>query len=165
MSETSQITIEIVSGGQTGADRAALDFAIEQGIPHCGWCPRGRKAEDGPISEIYQLVEADSYRYDQRTKWNVRDSDATVVLTIARQATGGSGLTLGIARKLAKPHLHLAKDAYRRSLPGKAGEVLRLFLLEHNVCRLNVAGPRASQEPHIAKFVEQVLGDAICPVQ
>ena len=77
--------ITILSGGQTGADRAALDFAIEYGLPHGGWCPRGRLAEDGPIDERYELTETPSHRYAQRTEWNVRDSDATVVFSIARK--------------------------------------------------------------------------------
>ncbi len=64
--------LKIVSGGQTGADRAALDFAIAHGIPQGGWCPKGRKAEDGPIPDRYQLKETPSDNYAQRTEWNVR---------------------------------------------------------------------------------------------
>ena len=159
MLDISQLVI--VSGGQTGADRAALDFALQHGIPHGGWCPNGRRAEDGPISDIYQLEETPSRRYEQRTKWNVRDSDATVVMTISRQAIGGSGLTLGVARSCAKPHLHLAKDSFRRLPLKNAAESLKDFLAEHQVRRLNVAGPRASQEPNIAAFVHQVLSTAL----
>ena len=73
---------KIISGGQTGADCAALDFAIEHGIPHGGWCPGGRLAEDGPIDARYQLKETPSANYTQRTEWNVRDSDGTVVFSI-----------------------------------------------------------------------------------
>ena len=81
--------ITIVSGGQTGADRAALDFALEFGIEHGGWCPRGRRAEDGVIDERYGLTETPSHRYDQRTRWNVRDSDATAGnLDVLRFTTG-----------------------------------------------------------------------------
>ena len=83
----------IVSGGQTGADRAGLDFAIENGIPHGGWCPNGRKAIDGPIDEKYQLEETPSSNYPQRTEWNARDSDATVIFTLSGTLTGGSKLT------------------------------------------------------------------------
>src|SRR2546423_13574935 len=68
---------KIVSGGQTGADRAALDFALAHKIPQGGWCPKGRRAEDGVIEPCYRLVETPSSRYSQRTAWNVRDSDAT----------------------------------------------------------------------------------------
>ena len=78
--------ITILSGGQTGADRAALDFAIEFGLAHGGWCPRGRLAEDGPIDERYDLTETPSRRYNQRTEWNIRDSDATVVFSITARS-------------------------------------------------------------------------------
>lgn len=73
--------IKIVSGGQTGADRAALDWALAHGVPCGGWCPKGRKAEDGPIDLKYPLKETPSSSYIQRTEWNVRDSDATVVFS------------------------------------------------------------------------------------
>ena len=74
---------KIVAGGQTGADIAALDFAIERSIPHGGWCPLGRKAEDGTIDPRYTLKETPSSGYVQRTEWNVRDSDGTVGFSIA----------------------------------------------------------------------------------
>jgi hypothetical protein len=69
---------KIVSGGQTGADRAALEWAVEHNIPYGGWCPKGRLAEDGPIDLRYQLQETPSSSYPQRTEWNARDSDGTV---------------------------------------------------------------------------------------
>lgn len=100
----------IISGGQSGADRAALDFAIERGIPHGGWCPRGRKAEDGPIDPRYRLRETPSTGYAQRTLWNVRDSDGTVIFTIADRLKGGSRQTAALARKHCKPCLHLASQ-------------------------------------------------------
>ncbi len=81
---------KIISGGQTGADRAALDFAIARGIPHGGWCPRGRLAEDGTIPALYQLSETPGPDHAQRTEWNVRDSDGTVIFSIAPALTGGS---------------------------------------------------------------------------
>jgi TPR repeat protein len=98
----------IISGGQTGADRAALDFAIAHGIPHGGWCPRGRKAEDGRIDGRYQLKETPSSSYILRTERNVRDSDGTVVLSISAVLTGGSNRTVELARKHEKPCLHLS---------------------------------------------------------
>src|SRR5262249_54793182 len=73
----------IISGGETGADRACLDWAIENGIPHGGWCPKGRKATDGELDSKYRLKETPSEKYLERTEWNVRDSDATVVFTLA----------------------------------------------------------------------------------
>ncbi|MGD9634032.1 MAG: putative molybdenum carrier protein [Pirellulales bacterium] len=152
--------ITIVSGGQTGADRAALDFALEFGLAHGGWCPRGRKAEDGVIDERYQLQETTSPRYDQRTRWNVRDSDATVVFSIGSEVTGGTALTLAIAEQQGKPLLHLSSEAASAEGRDPAHELIE-FLAEHRVGRLNVAGPRASQEPLVAAFVRGVLVDAL----
>jgi hypothetical protein len=160
-------TITIVSGGQTGADRAALDFAIEHDIPHDGWCPLGRLAEDGPIAARYQLKETPARRYAERTEWNVRDSDATLVCSIAPTPIGGTRLTLRLARRLGKPTLHLSRDHAACSTvePAKAIEYsarrLITFLESHQVHRLNVAGPRASQEAEIEQYVKQVLQAAI----
>jgi hypothetical protein len=151
--------ITIVSGGQTGADRAALDFAIEHDIPHAGWCPRGRPAEDGTIPRLYRLTETPSRKYSQRTEWNVRDSDATVVFSITAETAGGTALTLSVARRLEKPWLHLAHDV---SSIAESAARLAAFLDEHRVRRLNIAGPRASQEPHVAAFVRDVLETALC---
>ena len=97
---------KIVSGGQTGADRAALDWAIFHDIPHGGWCPKGRKAEDGILSAQYQLTETPSASYPQRTQWNVRDSDGTVIFTISAKLSGGSKLTADAAIKFGKPWIH-----------------------------------------------------------
>jgi len=152
--------VTILSGGQTGADRAALDFAIEYGLAHGGWCPRARRAEDGPIDERYRLTETPSHRYDQRTRWNVRDSDATVVFSIQPALTGGTALTLALAQRLGKPCLHLSGEAASAIGQDPAGALLD-FIAAHRVSRLNIAGPRASQEPRIARFVRTVLVDAL----
>lgn len=148
-------TITILSGGQTGADRAALDFAIEHGIAHGGWCPRGRLAEDGTIPPCYQLQETPSRGYAQRTEWNVRDADATVVFSVSPSVEGGTALTIALAKRLEKPWLHLFRD-----VPVAAQE-LRALLMDHSVQRLNVAGPRASQEPEVGAFVRAVLAAAL----
>jgi hypothetical protein len=116
--------LKIVSGGQTGADRAALDLAIERGIPHGGWCPQCRRAEDGPIDNHYQLKETPNGDYVERTEWNVRDSDGTVVFSIAGVLTGGSKKTVDLARKHGKPCLHLSAQ----SDGDKAPELLREFI-------------------------------------
>jgi Circularly permutated YpsA SLOG family len=87
-------SLKIVSGGQTGADRAGLDWAIKNGIQHGGWCPKGRRAEDGPIDAKYQLQETPSSNYPQRTEWNVRDSDGTMIFSIGEYLTGGSLKTI-----------------------------------------------------------------------
>jgi hypothetical protein len=150
--------ITIISGGQTGADRAALDFAIEYGFPYDGWCPRGRQAEDGPLDERYELRQTPSRRYSQRTEWNVRDSGATVVFTLAANVQGGTALTTAVATRLDKPWLHLAGQDVTIE---QAAMRLRAFVREHDVARLNVAGPRASQEPGVANFVGSVLRIAL----
>jgi hypothetical protein len=145
--------VRIVSGGQTGADRAALDWAIAHGIPHGGWCPRGRRAEDGTIPPRYRLTETSSDRYVERTEWNVRDSDGTVILSLAPTLTGGSKRTAELARQQGRPWLHLARDA---GAPDP-GQRLRRFVQEHEIRALNVAGPRASTEPAVGAFVTEVL--------
>jgi hypothetical protein len=154
------LAITIISGGQTGADRAALDFAIERGIPHGGWCPRGRMAEDGPLPLYYELRETPSPKYAERTAWNVRDSDATVVFSIAAEPQGGTRLTLLLAQRMGRPVLHLSRDAIERDAENAvavAAERLLAFLSENAVQTLNVAGPRASQEPGIGAFVRSAL--------
>ena len=145
----------LVSGGQTGADRAALDVAIRHGFPHGGWCPAGRKAEDGPIGGQYELSETPSAKYLQRTEWNVRDSDGTVVFTLADRATGGSLRTIEFAQKHGKPCLHLwPARGYQPALD------LQRFVGLHNIKRLNVAGSRESKDPGIHLWAMGVIEDA-----
>jgi hypothetical protein len=147
----------IVSGGQTGADRAALDFAIEHRIPHGGWCPKGRRAEDGPIDARYQLEETPSSDSAQRTEWNVKDSDGTVIFSIGERLSEGSLKTLEFAVKHRKPHLHLSAAS-----KGNAASELKKWIGQNNICVLNVAGPRASKEPEVAEFVKEIL-DKVWP--
>jgi hypothetical protein len=147
------IVEKIVSGGQTGVDRAALDFAIARRIPHGGWCPRGRLAEDGAIEPCYELKETPETEYAQRTGWNVSDSDGTVIFTVAPELTGGSALTRDLAAALGKPCLHLSK----MRADGAAPATLREFIRRHSIRTLNVAGPRLSTEPGACDFATQVL--------
>ena len=148
----------IVSGGQTGADRAALDFALENGIPIGGWVPHGRLAEDGPIPDAYRgLRESASADPGVRTALNVRDSDATLIVSHG-PLVGGSLLTLQEAERIGRPVLHLDLD--RRS-PASAGEALRRWLAEVEPSVLNVAGPRASEDPRIAFATRAVLRAAL----
>ena len=144
---------KIISGGQTGADRAALDFALAHGLPHGGWCPLGRWAEDGPLDLRYKLQETPESEPTQRTEWNVRDSDATVLFSIEETLTGGSEKTQAFAEVYKKPFLHLPS---RKDGPG-AASVLSSFLLTYKPEVLNVAGPRASEEPEVGAFTRQVL--------
>ena len=139
----------IVSGGQTGADRAALDAAIERGVPCGGWCPRGRLAEDGPLSIRYPLQETPLSDYAQRTEWNVRDSDGTLLLTPGKP-TGGTRLTLVLALRMGKPVLVQAP------LKSHVGEIVA-WVQVNNIKVLNVAGPRESHCPGIYGQVREVL--------
>jgi len=97
---------KIISGAQTGADRAALDVAIINGLPHGGWVPKDRKAEDGEVPEKYQVIELSSNDYRQRTEMNVKDTDGTLIITHGK-LTGGSALTQKYAQKHDKPCLHI----------------------------------------------------------
>lgn len=144
----------LISGGQAGADRAALDVAIRHNFPHGGWCPAGRRAEDGPIGNQYQLTETPSDEHLQRTEWNVRDSDGTVVFTLGPLATGGSLRTIKFAQKYGKPCIHIGSTNYQ---PAKT---LQQFIECHNINRLNVAGSRESKEPGIYLWVIEVIENA-----
>jgi hypothetical protein len=136
---------KLVSGGQSGVDRAALDTALGLGVPCGGWCPRGRRAEDGPIPARYPLTETPSSDYGERTRRNVRDSDATLILTWGEPA-GGTLLTLDECRKAGKPCLVV--DLGGGTDPAEAGREARPWVAA-NVAGgvLNVAGPRASEQP------------------
>ncbi|MBV6475204.1 MAG: hypothetical protein MOGDAGHF_00721 [Rhodocyclaceae bacterium] len=136
---------KVVSGGQTGADRAALDWAIARGIPHGGWCPPGREAEDGPIPARYQLTEAFAGGYRRRTRLNVEDSDGTLILNLG-ELEGGTLETQRFTQRLKKPcHVIQLDGAVLSELTFPALEWLRA----HRIRTLNVAGPRASKRPGI----------------
>jgi len=144
----------IVSGGQTGVDRAALDAALAFGMPCGGWCPRGRKAEDGRIPDRYPLSETVGASYPERTALNVADSDGTLVITRG-PLTGGTALTAQIARQRGRPCLVLTLD-------GAVDLTAMVQWLEmHCIAVLNVAGPRESQQPGIyvesRRLMERVL--------
>ncbi|MBU6181836.1 MAG: hypothetical protein KGR46_03370 [Verrucomicrobia bacterium] len=143
---------KIVSGGQTGADRAGLDVAIRWGFPYGGWCPKGRRAEDGPIGGQYVLAETPSSNYLQRTEWNVRDSDGTVVFTFAKVVSGGSARTVEFARSLKKPVVHLS---FAKSYSPEVE--LQRFVTGHGIKVLNVAGSRESKEPGLWKRTYECL--------
>lgn len=150
------IIAKIISGGQTGADRAGLDVAFAHRFPHGGWCPKGRKAEDGPIDVKYDLTETPSANYLQRTEWNVRDTDGTIVFTVAKEITGGSMRTVEFARKHNKPCLHVSKAD---SKPPESN--VREFIKQHDIKVLNIAGSRESKEPGINEWVKLVLDRAL----
>lgn len=149
------IVEKIISGGQTGADRAGLDVALWHQFPHGGWCPRGRKAEDGPLAGQFQLVETPTSNYLQRTEWNVRDTDGTIVFTLSPIVTGGSLRTLEFARKHKKPFLHIHRGMYQ---PDSA---VQQFISTHGIKLLNIAGSRESKEPGIHQWTKEVLDRAL----
>ena len=135
--------LRIISGGQTGVDRAALDAALNVGVSCGGWCPAGRRAEDGVIPLRYPLSELPGGGYDERTHKNVEDSDATLVVVFGR-ASGGTARTIQFCRQLGRPHLVVdaaivpLDEAVRRAVQ---------FVTERDLRQLNIAGPRASGEP------------------
>lgn len=143
----------IVSGGQTGADRAALDVAIELAIPHRGWAPRGRLAEDGVLAERYRLAETPMADPAQRTEWNVRDSEATLIVSHGA-LSGGSALTERFARDYGRPCLHLDLSAESAE---RAFTRLTRWLVAGGFATLNVAGPRASEDPAIYAATRSLL--------
>lgn len=145
---------KIVSGGQTGADRAALDIAIELGIPCGGWVPKGRLGEDGAIPDIYPgMVEAPDAEPDTRTALNIKDSDATLILSHG-ELFGGSKFTASTAVQADKPWLHV--NLARLSVPEAVREVTR-WLAATRPATLNVAGPRSSDDPVIYAKTKRVL--------
>ena len=142
----------VVSGGQTGVDRAALDAAIECGIPIGGWCPKGRLAEDGFVPHRYPLIETPSSKYPQRTMWNVRDSHGTLILIIG-PLEGGSALTARHATTLGRPHLVIDLELRLYDAPDRARE----FIAANRITILNVAGPRESSRPGIYQRAYRML--------
>jgi hypothetical protein len=148
----------IVSGGQTGVDRAALDVAIELGLPHGGWCPKGRRAEDGRLPEHYQLQETSSTDYASRTAQNVLDSDGTLILHRG-PLRGGTRLTAQIARQHNRPLLRIDLSAPAKS----AVAAIRAWLTRHRIATLNVAGPRESTQPGIGAQTSAILRQILAP--
>ena len=143
----------IISGGQTGADRAALDIAVMYNIPHGGWIPKGRITEEGPLSDEYQLNEMPTASYPARTEQNVIDSDGTLIISHGK-LTGGSAYTRKMAMKHAKPWFH----ADLNKLPTfQAAMIVEDWISQNKIAVLNVAGPRASEDPLIYGLVTVIL--------
>lgn len=144
---------KMVSGGQTGVDRAALEWAMRNGVEHGGWCPKGRRANDGAIPDVYRLQETESSGYRQRTKLNVRDSDATLILNVG-ELTGGTLLTARFAEQMKKPCLVVQIEDTNREV---AARQIAAWLQQHPFEVLNVAGPGAERQPLIADAVLDVI--------
>jgi hypothetical protein len=144
---------KIISGGQTGADRAAIDLAIKLNIPHGGWIPKGRKTESGPLPLTYRLKEMDTTDYPSRTRQNILASHGTVILSRGK-LTRGSELTQVFAKVEGRPNCHIdlaQNDSF------EAAVILQSFILENQIEVLNVAGPRASHDPGIYFDVKSIL--------
>ncbi len=146
----------IVSGGQTGADRAALDFSIKFGIPHGGWIPKGRLAEDGPLPEEYQLEELPTGSHPALTEKNVVDSDGTLIFSRGRP-TGDTDYARKMVLKHGKQLLHV--DLSSTAAFAAASLILSWIEMQH-IKIMNVAGPRASKDSDIYGDVFKVLSTA-----
>ena len=145
---------KIVSGGQTGVDRAALDAALELGIPCGGWCPKNRCAEDGQISRKYPLRETPTETYAQRTEWNALTSDGTLILTRG-SLTGGTAYTVEIAQLAEKPLLLLQLS------PDVEKTLFTEWIFKHDIKILNIAGARESQARGIYEAAKAYLLDLL----
>ena len=145
---------KIVSGGQTGVDRGALDAALELGFPCGGWCPADRMAEDGRIDDRYPVVELAGAGYRQRTRQNVMDSDGTLVIYNG-ELSGGTRETVRFCERLGKPFVAL--DALTVDEAAMVEQALA-FVAEHDIAVLNVAGPRASSWADGHAVAQRVVG-------
>jgi hypothetical protein len=143
----------IVSGGQTGADQAALDVAIELGIPHGGWVPKGRKTERGPLPAKYRLKEMPTGSYPKRTEQNVIDSEGTLIISHG-ELSEGSDYTRKMAIKHGKPWIHI--DANKHPVDA-AVERIRTWISGNDIELLNVAGPPGSKDPQIYTATKRIL--------
>lgn len=146
---------KVVSGGQTGVDRAALDVALSANVDCGGWCPQGRRAEDGTIPDKYPLTETDSGAYIARTQLNVEESDGTLIVTRGRP-TGGTRRTAEHARFVGKP-VHVVDLKAAENPEGVALASVRAWIAENGIRVLNVAGPRESTRPGIHNAAKDFL--------
>jgi len=153
--------MKIISGGQTGADQAALDAAIALKMPYGGWLPKGRKTETGPLPLRYRLCELHSARYRDRTEKNILTADGTLIFSFG-PLTGGSALTEALAIRHGRPFLHIDFEVVGKI---QATALVETWLHTRQIDIVNVAGPRASSEPRIYEAVYALLTGLCWPVQ
>ncbi|MBF0118993.1 MAG: putative molybdenum carrier protein [Desulfobacterales bacterium] len=144
---------KIISGGQTGADQAGLDVAINLNIPHGGWIPKGRITENGKLPDKYLLQEMPTSSYEKRTEKNVIESNGTLIISHGK-LTGGSKLTQEFSEKHTRPCLHIDLDEISLS---KAAQLVKFWIDNNDIEILNIAGPRASSDPRIYNSVKELL--------
>ena len=144
---------KIISGGQTGADQAALDVAIKLGIPYGGWIPKGRLTEKGRLDRKYKLKEMETTNYNKRTEQNVIDSDGTLIISHGR-LTGGSDYTREMALLHHRPWLHI--DLSKTGAFQAAGKI-KSWITKNKIEVLNVAGSRASKDPAIYQDTVDII--------
>lgn len=142
--------ITIISGGQSGTDRAALDFAINNNIPCGGWCPMGRLAEDGRIDDKYPLKETETAEPNDRTRLNVAESNATLII-YRKNLDKGTKLTIQVAKEMLKPVFIVSKNK------GFSVEEFRGWMEVHKIDTLNIAGPRESNDEGVYRYAFEVL--------
>jgi len=145
--------LTVISGGQTGVDRGALDAALELGVPCGGWCPAGRAAEDGRVPTRYPVTELAGAGYVERTWKNVEDSDGTLIITFG-EASGGTARTIEFCQQLGRPHLIVDADAVPLE---EAVRRAVQFVGVEEIRRLNVAGPRAAGEPRAQGYAYELV--------
>ena len=148
---------KIISGGQTGADQAALDAAIKIGIPHGGWIPKGCLTEDGPLPDKYDLIEMPTASYPERTKKNISESDGTLILSHGR-LTGGSEYTRKWALKYGKHLLHIDLSSI---MSFDAAVLINDWIVDYDIKVMNVAGPRASKDSKIYQTTLDIIESAL----
>lgn len=149
---------KIISGGQTGVDQAALDTAMRVGIAHGGWVPKGRLTEAGPLSPVYHMQEIPSEDYAARTEKNVQEADGTLIISRGRP-TGGTDYTRKMALKHGKQLLHI--DLSMGQKASALGSLIASWIEMNRIETINVAGPRASNDPAIYDDASQILAHAL----
>ena len=143
--------ISIITSSKEGADRAALDWSLENGMPHGGWCPLGTLTGVVPLDEKYRLKETETEAVLESVDCNVRDSDATLIITIGPKATGPAQKASTYSKKQKKPVLHV-----HRAVLGAAERVVE-FIDKHYIRRLHVTGANETEEPGISNWVKMTL--------